>query len=221
VLNKHEFIVDAEAGQLDKPRMINFVVNNARNLERVYRNMAGALNNFGSAWPVMERRELLGLVVDMHRERLRRLEPLAAAFGINTWEELVKQEPIHEALILSSHVADIVSHAHDISEWTVPCEVRLGVEINLASRVKAALKTHPAYKAWKLNDDALRFFDFDMVDMNELRRMNDEVIRGGVDQGIIMCQLRRRLAQVNNGEVNFWNAATADQAHQPVVSSVF
>jgi len=208
-LNEHPFIIDAESGKLDRARMVNFIANYARHLQIFNRNLATALNAFGSAWPVVQRRELLRTLLDVHRERLVRLDPLAKAFGIDSMESLMKFEPNQNGLILASHTAEIVNHAHDVSELTAAVEVRWGMEADLHRRIKNALMNanNVAYKPWKLNAEMLRFFDFDIMDMGELKRMNDAILTRAVDEGMLLCMLRRRMAQVNNGDVYFWDAA--------------
>jgi len=208
-LNKHPFVMDAENGKLDRARMVNFIANYARHLQVFNRNLATALNAFGSAWPAVERRELLQTLLNVHRERLNRLDPLAKAFGVDSMESLMKIEPNQNGLILASHTAEIVNHAHDVSELTAPVEVRWGMEADLHRRIKNALMNanNDAYKPWKLTAEMLRFFDFDILDIGEVKRMNDAILTRAVDEGMLLCMLRRRMAQVNNGDVYFWDAA--------------
>lgn len=207
-VEKHPFIVDVENGKLDRTRMTSFIVNYARFLSCFSRSLGSALNAFGSDWPTMERRELVRNLLDFYTARLERIQPLAQAFGIDMKEALMRFEPDQNAMILSSHISDIIAHASDISELSAPVEVRLGIEAGLHRRIKAALQTNAAYKPWNLDANALAFFDWDKyIDVDDVKRMNDAIIARAVDEGVIVCMLRRRLAQMNNGEVHFWDAA--------------
>lgn len=207
-VKKHPFLVDVENGKLDRTRMTNFIVNYARFLSCFGRSLGSALNAFGSDWPTMERRELVRNLLEFYSARLEKIQPLAQAFGIDMKEALMRFEPDQNALILSSHIADIIAHASDISELSAPVEIRLSIEAGLHRRIKSALQTNAEYKPWNLDANALAFFDWDeYIDVDEVKRMNDAIIARAVDEGVIVCMLRRRLAQMNNGEVHFWDAA--------------
>lgn len=66
-----------------------------------------------------------------------------------------------------------------------------------------ALK-NPQYKACNLNDDALSFFDT-MSDKGYHKLVN-VVLRDGVQDKTALCQLRRRMNQMNHGDIRFWDA---------------
>merc|ERR1712190_16647 len=215
ILEQHPFIKDAENGKLDRERMVRWVVNTAYHLEREVRNVAGALDRHGTPYPTPERRQFLERALEMHRELLRRLEPLGKAFGIGSTEELLRREPSPDALIWSSHCAEIVQHADDITEIVAPFMVQLDTRMNIAKRMREALK-RPEYKSWNINEDALKFFDsFEVVDRDEMEKYVNIIMRRGIERDITQCQLRRRLFQVNNGIVRFWDAANEKAPRGP------
>merc|ERR1711920_1172663 len=122
----------------------------------------------------------IGDVLDMHRGELRRLGPLAEAVGIDRWDALLKAEPNTQALVLSSHMAQIVSQGRDIAEALVAIRVNLGTEISNRKRIQKALRDNNAYKNFKLSDEALRFFDVDL-DVNAFDKRLDEIVRQALD----------------------------------------
>merc|ERR1711920_219326 len=196
ILEQHPFIKDAENGKLDRERMVRWVVNTAYHLEREVRNAAGALDRHGTPYPTPERRQFLERALEMHRELLRR-------------------EPSPDALIWSSHCAEIVQHADDITEIVAPFMVQLDTRMNIAKRMREALK-RPEYKSWNINEDALKFFDsFEVVDRDEMEKYVNIIMRRGVERDITQCQLRRRMLQVNNGIVRFWDAANEKAPRGP------
>merc|ERR1712060_157346 len=96
--------------------------------------------------------------------------------------------------------------------------IRLPTMRAMSQRIKNALQKNAAYKAWNLSAEALEFFDaFDDIDMGEVQKLNDAIIQRAVDEGMDNCLLRRRLAQINNGEMYFWDAVNEDT--QPPASS--
>jgi len=201
---------------------VRFVVNYAYHLEREVRNVAGALNHFGTPFPSPERREMLARTLDLQREYLQRLEPLARAFGIDGMEQLLKQEPDGDALIMSSNCAEIVMHGDDLTEMIVPWIIRFDKFVDMHQRMRKAL-TRSEYKAWNLSEDALHFFDTDsdVIKKDDLARLLPVIVRRGIDRGITQCQLRRRVNQVNNGVVRFWDAANERAPQGPQMTTGF
>merc|ERR1712217_807661 len=130
-------------------------------------------------------------------------------------------EPDPDALVLSSHVAEIAERAEHVAELTVPIAIRQNQDRRLGQRMKRALQ-NPAYKSWNLSEEALSWFDVGDVDFDdkEFMRVLAPIVRHAADRGVTLCALRRRLNQVNNGYKHLFNAMM-DVAHRPKVIGGF
>jgi len=191
--------------------MRNFIVQSAYTFERQVRTMAQGLNNFGTVYdsqkPMMEQRMFFMKMTQEINEGLHNLEKLGAKFQIGSLEKLIGMEPDPAALQIANTFAEVISHADDVSEFVAPLAVVMQRHNDINQRMKKALQTNPAYKAWALSDDDLAFFDIWMhIDPATMKNAVTHIVGRSLRRDLTLCPLRRRLNQINHAQLEFFNA---------------
>jgi len=206
-LDSHPFIKDIESGKLTKDNMQRFIINMVYDLERNTRTFHGAYNMFATAFPCPETRDMIDMCVEAHQMGLDDLQRLGSKFQLNDIESLLKYEPMQFALQYANAWNDAVMHGEDVADVLVPHVVNMDHQNQLNQRIKKALMSNSAYKAWNLNADDLKIFDFyQNMDRDAIKQDVQKVIRRAIDRDVTLCQLRRRVNALQVGRIGFYDA---------------
>merc|ERR1719232_590452 len=207
VLDQHPFVKDAEDGKLSQEAMQRFIVNTAYANGRELRSMHAAIDAFGYGYPVPEEMNVLQFQVVALQQGHENLMRLAAKFGIDDTAALLRNEPDHHALQGVNAKCEAVAHAMDVSEVIAPDIAIMDNDNGLLQRIRNALAKNPAYKAWNLSEEDLRYFDeYVNIDMKRLDEMVAPVIRSSIQRQATLCELRRRTDAINIGRLAFFDA---------------
>jgi len=184
----------------------------AYHLQRQLRNMAQGLNAYGTVYdsrtPMMEQRMYFTRMTQVIDRALQDLDALGVKFQITSLAQLIKMEPDPRALRIADSFSDAINHAEDVSEIVAAGAVIFQRLDDLNQRIQNALKTNPAYKAWNLSDDDLKFFDWaQQVNQDgKMQQAVQAVIGRSLRRDLTLCPLRRRLNQFNAAQIDFFNA---------------
>merc|ERR1719491_943741 len=213
IIKDNDFLRDLQSGKITKDRMKSFIMQSAYGLEGDVRSFAGAYNKFGFAYPVQETREFFHKLWMMNDEALKRVSVLGRKFDISSMEDLYMHDPNPVGMVWTMSLGEAVMHAQHYSEIVASMAIVADDYQYLMQNIKKTIQTNAAYKSWGLTEDDLAFFDsFMMNSMDaEFMSMVHTILKQGLRQEVTVCQLRRRLNNMNVGRVLYWDALSNEK----------
>jgi len=211
IIKDNDFLRDLQSGKITKDRMKSFIMQSAYGLEGDVRSFSGAYNKFGFAYPVQETREFFHKLWMMNDEALKRVSVLGRKFDISSMEDLYMHDPNPVGMVWTMSLGEGVMHAQHYSEIVASMAIVVDDYEYLMQNIKKTIQTNAAYKSWGLTEDDLAFFDTFTMGKAELMSMVPPILKQGLRQEVTVCQLRRRLNNMNIGRVLYWKALSDEK----------
>merc|ERR1712238_413038 len=182
-IEDNDFIKDVESGKMTKDMMKQWIIQQAYSMESLTRSFAGAYNRFGTTFPEVSSREHFRICMDSTSYALEHLSSLGRKFDIADTKDLLKYDPNPVMLYYANAISDGVMHCEHNSEIVAAIVVSMEAWGNVMERMKKALSTVSAYKAWGLTDDDLQAFDVWKTDEQMARyfKSAETVLSEGLD----------------------------------------